>query len=84
VLTRVFQVNAEKLPGYAGGTNEKGGYSLVRVSKVNTPTPTDATRVDMASARLSEQLGRELMTAYLASLKAKSEIKINQANLEKK
>ncbi|MFO1412848.1 MAG: SurA N-terminal domain-containing protein [Burkholderiales bacterium] len=84
VLTRVFQVNPEKLPGYTGGTNEKGGYSLVRVSKVNTPTPSDAARVDMASARLSEQLGRELMTAYLASLKAKSDIKINQANLEKK
>jgi hypothetical protein len=40
--------------------------------------------VDAASARLSEQIGREMLTAYLASLKAKADVKINQANLEKK
>ena len=84
VLTRVFQVNPDKLPAYTGGVNEKGGYSIVRVMKVNTPAPTETARVDMASARLSEQLGRELMNAYLASLKAKAEVKVNQANLEKK
>ncbi len=38
----------------------------------------------MASARLGEQLGRELLNAYLASLRAKSDVKINQANLDKK
>ena len=30
-----------------------------------------------------EQLGRELLTAYLGSLKAKTEVKINQSALEK-
>lgn len=84
LLAKVFQVNPDKLPGYTGGTNEKGGFSIARVTKVNTPVPAEAARVDMASARLSEQLGRELMNAYLASLKAKTEVKINQANLEKK
>jgi hypothetical protein len=54
------------------------------VMKVNSPAPTETARVDMASARLSEQLGRELMNAYLASLKAKAEVKVNQVNLEKK
>ena len=33
---------------------------------------------------MSEQIGREMLTAYLASLKAKADVKINQANLEKK
>jgi hypothetical protein len=28
-------------------------------------------------------MGRELVTAYVASLKAKADVKINQANLEK-
>ena len=56
----------------------------MKVLKVFTPSESDKARVDMASSRLSEQLGRELLTAYVASLKAKADVKINQANLEKK
>ena len=84
VLTRVFQVNPDKLPAYTGAANERGGFSIVRVLKVFTPSDTDKARVDMASSRLSEQVGREMMTAYLASLKAKADVKVNQANLDKK
>ena len=31
--------------------------------------------MDAASARLSEQIGREMLTAYLATLKAKADVK---------
>ena len=83
VLNRVFAANADKLPAYTGATNERGGYSIVRVMKVVTPEDTDKARVDMAANRLSDQLGREVLNAYLASLKAKADVKINQANLDK-
>lgn len=84
VLTRVFQVNPDKLPAFTGAANERGGFSIVRVMKVITPPDTDKARIDMAASRLSEQVGREMLTAYLASLKSKADVKINQANLEKK
>ena len=84
VLKSVFQANPDKLPSYTGGINERGGFSIVRVTKVFTPTDTDKQRFDMASARLGEQLGRELLTAYIATLRAQSDVKINQANLDKK
>lgn len=84
VLSRVFLANTQKLPAYTGGTNERGGYSIVRVMKVETPELSDKARVDMAASRLSEQIGREMLTAYVASLKAQTDVKINQANLEKK
>ena len=84
VLTRVFQANAEKLPAYTGGMNEQGGYSIVKVMKVVVPSADDKARLDSAATRLGEQLGRELMNAYVASLRAKADVKINQANLEKK
>ncbi|MCC7327591.1 MAG: SurA N-terminal domain-containing protein [Burkholderiales bacterium] len=84
VLARVFQVKADKLPAYTGAANELGGFSIVRVLKVTTPPESDKARVDMAQSRLSEQLGRELLSAYLASLKAETDVTINQANLEKK
>jgi peptidyl-prolyl cis-trans isomerase D len=83
-LPRIFQVDATKLPKYVGATNERAGFSIYRVSKVIAPPPPDDTRLAAVSARISEQLGRELMSAYVASLKAKSDVKINQANLEKK
>ena len=84
VLNRAFNVNADKLPAYTGAANERGGYSIVRVMKVVTPSDSDKQRVDMAANRLSDQLGREVLTAYLASLKAKADVKINQANLDKR
>ena len=84
VLNRVFTTNAQKLPAYTGATNERGGYSIVRVMKVDTPAVGDKARVDAAASRLSNDVGRELFNAYLASLKAQSEVKINQAQLDKR
>ena len=52
VLNRAFNVNADKLPAYTGATNERGGYSIVRVMKVVTPSDSDKERVDMAANRL--------------------------------
>jgi hypothetical protein len=56
----------------------------VKVLQVITPSEGDKARVDMASSRLSDQLGREMLAAYMASLKAKADVKINQANLREK
>ncbi|MFO1305296.1 MAG: SurA N-terminal domain-containing protein [Burkholderiales bacterium] len=84
VLNRVFLANADKMPAYASGTNEKGGFTIARISKVVTPEDTDKAKVDMAASRLSDQVGRELLNAYLASLKAGADVKIFQANLDKK
>ena len=64
--------------------NDAGGYSIYKVVKViDAPAP-DAGKLGMASTRVGSEMGRELMTAYLASLKAGAEVKLNQAALEKK
>jgi peptidyl-prolyl cis-trans isomerase D len=83
-LKAVFQADPAKLPAYAGATTERGGYAIYRISKVIEPPAPDDAKLNSASARVSEQLGRELMSAYLGALKAGTELKINQANLEKK
>ena len=83
-ITQVFQANQDKLPAFVGASNEHGDYSIYKVLAVTTPANTDKAKVDAASARLSEQLGREMLTAYLATLKSKADVKINQGNLEKK
>jgi peptidyl-prolyl cis-trans isomerase D len=83
-VAKIFQANQDKLPAYIGATNEHGDFSIYKLLSVTTPANPDKSKVDAASARLSEQIGREMLTAYLASLKAKADVKINQANLEKK
>jgi peptidyl-prolyl cis-trans isomerase D len=83
-VNRIFQANAAKLPAYVGAVNDRGGFSIYKVLAVNTPPAGDASKSDLAATRISEQLGRELVNAYLASLKAKSEVKIDQVALEKK
>ena len=83
-VKEVFAVDPNKLPAYAGATNETGGYSIYRVEKVIAPPSPDAAKVDQASARVASELGRELMNAYLAGLKADTDVKIDQAALEKK
>jgi peptidyl-prolyl cis-trans isomerase D len=82
-LPMIFQADATKLPAYAGSVNERGGYSVYRIQRVIAPAAPDAARLTALSNRVGEQMGRELAAAYVASLKAKADVKINQANLEK-
>jgi peptidyl-prolyl cis-trans isomerase D len=83
-LVRIFQVDPAKVPAYVGSPNERGGFSIFRVEKVIAPTDLDTAKVASASTRVGEQIGRELYAAYLASLRAKADVKINQTGLEKK
>jgi peptidyl-prolyl cis-trans isomerase D len=82
-LAGIFQADTSKLPAYTGSVNERGGYSLYRVQRVIAPPPPDAAKVSAFSTRIGDQIGRELANAYLASLKAKSDVKINDTALEK-
>jgi len=83
-LKAIFQADEHTLPAYTGATNERGGFSIYKVEKViDAPAP-DAAKLTQASSRVGSEIGRELMNAYLASLKADTEVKINSAALEKK
>ena len=82
-LAKVFQASPSNLPAYTGAVNDRGGYSIYKVVKViDAPSP-DAGKLASAGSRVGEQIGRELLTAYLGSLKANTEVKINQSALEK-
>ena len=82
-MATIFQADAAKLPAYAGAVNERGGYSVYRVLRVIAPPAPDAAALTGISNSVGEQVGRELMTAYTASLRNRAEFKINEAALEK-
>ncbi len=83
-LLGIFHADPAKLPAYVGTPSEDGGYSIYKVTQVITGPAPDAARVAAFNGRIGEQLGREMFNAYVASLKAKANVKINQTNLEKK
>ncbi len=82
-IARVFQADASKLPQYAGAPGERG-FSIYKVMKVTLPSTADAAKLAAASSRIGELQSREVFDAYVASLRAKADVKINPANLEKK
>ena len=83
-MVRIFQADAAKLPRYVGAPNERGGYSIYKILNAITPTAPDAAKLAAAATRIGEMQSRELFDAYIAALKSRADIKINQANLEKK
>ena len=85
-LVKIFQTDPNKFPAYVTGATPRGGFAIYRVTKVIEPTSAtlDETRLKLASERMADQLGREFATAYLASLKSRADVKINQQQLEKK
>ena len=83
-LAKVFQAAATKLPQYVSAVDDNGAYAIYKVIKVTDAPATDTARVTAAANRVGADVGRELLNAYLASLKAGADVKINQAALEKK
>lgn len=83
-LSRIFQADPTKLPAYVSGVNPRGGFTIYRVSAVSEPPVTDEARVKLAASRMGEQLGREFLSAYLASLRSRTDVTIDQAALEKR
>lgn len=82
-LARIFQGDPAKLPEYVGMPAPDGGFIIYKIVQVIAAPAPDAARLASFSARVSEQVGRELFAANLASLKAKADVKINQTALEK-
>lgn len=83
-LKRIFQADPTKIPEYVGGPSDRGGFSIYKIVQVITPPAPDAAKLAAAGNRIGEQVARELFNAYVATLKGRSEVKINQANLEKR
>jgi peptidyl-prolyl cis-trans isomerase D len=83
-LQRIFQVDAGKLPGYVSAPNPRGGFTIYRVTRVIDPPSLDPARLKLAADRMGDQIGREFANAYVAALRGRADVKIRQAELEKK
>lgn len=83
-LRQAFKVDvSSKLPVYSGAT-AGDGYTLVRVSKVQEAATGDKEKQNAIAQTLRQVSSQAELSAYLASLKQSTEIKIRKDAIEKK
>jgi peptidyl-prolyl cis-trans isomerase D len=83
-LTGIFKADIGKLPAYTGVENAQGGFVLLKVTRVVDSETVDIARRKAVSEELRQVLGQEELNAYVASLKLKADVKVQQDRLEKK
>jgi peptidyl-prolyl cis-trans isomerase D len=76
--------DATKLPVHVGAERGDDGYALYRVTKVSAPETKQAQDSKARLAQLDQLAGGQQLDAYVASLRARAKVEINQKNLEKR
>jgi peptidyl-prolyl cis-trans isomerase D len=84
ILRQALRVDPSRLPAYAGVENLLGGYTLVRVSRVQEAGDIPQQRIDALARNLRQILGQEAISAYVAALRQQAGVSINKEQLEKK
>jgi peptidyl-prolyl cis-trans isomerase D len=83
-MTKIFQADPTKLPRYVGAPSGSGGFSIYRLVNVINPPEPEPARLASARKGIADARSREIFDAYIADLKGKAKVEINQANLDKK
>ena len=83
VLRQAFKADTGKLPSYTGVDNPGGGFVVLKIDRVVEPEKTAASQPALADA-LRQMVGQEEVSAYVASLRQKADVKISKDLLEKK
>jgi peptidyl-prolyl cis-trans isomerase D len=75
---QVFAADIGKGIAFVGGTNDAGGYTVVRVLKVVDAEPASAEKLKSLGQRLAGQSGADLTNAYLTALKDSIKVEIKK------
>jgi len=80
----VFRMDTAKLPSYTGVEVPGNGYSLFKLTKVIAGEQLDAERKKAMLQQLGNLVAQEEVQLYLAALRSRYKVDINQAALESK
>jgi peptidyl-prolyl cis-trans isomerase D len=83
-ISAIFRVDAAKLPGYAMAELPESAQVLYRVSAVRSPLLADTDKRKQRELQLGQTMTRENFDTYVAALKAKTKIDVNQQILLRK
>ena len=83
-VSRVMGANAEKLPAYAGAEKGGAGYAIYKVNRVAAVEARSEADRKALQGQYDQVAGSLQLDAYLAALRARAKVEVNQANLERK
>jgi peptidyl-prolyl cis-trans isomerase D len=83
-LRAVFMADATRLPAFTGMPNPKGGFTLIRISRVTEPVLPDAAGRKAFARQLQQVLTEEELSSYLAGVRKRYDVSVKSENLEKK
>ncbi|MBC7803512.1 MAG: peptidylprolyl isomerase, partial [Candidatus Parcubacteria bacterium] len=84
-LRKVMAADASKLPSHAGLEAGDAGYAIYRITKITPGEYKAGAKGSLEDlAAIDRQTGTEQLEAYVASLRARAKVSVNNANLEKK
>ncbi len=83
-VRQAFRTDVATLPAYAGFEPPQGGYTLLRITRVQETENIPPEKRKAFAEALRQVLGQEELTAYVTSLKQKADVKISKEQLEKK
>lgn len=75
-LRTIFKVDAQHLPQYVGTDLGDAGYVIYRVNAVDQAPVTDPAKITGVQQQITQINAQSEMNAYLASLKARSKVKL--------
>ncbi len=78
LVKQVFAADLGKGSAVVGGTNDAGGYTIVKVVKVIEPDAATPDKIKSLGQRLASQLGGDLSTAYLGALKDRIKVEVKK------
>jgi peptidyl-prolyl cis-trans isomerase D len=83
-IRRIMSAEVAKLPAYTGIARGEEGYALYRIDKVSAAEAPKGPQAAEMEAQFDRQAGAAQLEAYVASLRARAKVQVNQANLERK
>jgi peptidyl-prolyl cis-trans isomerase D len=83
-LRQILSADPAQLPAYVGAARGAEGYMLYRVAKLLEPEPKTESQKTAERARAAQFAGARELEAYVASLRARADIEVRRANLERR
>lgn len=83
-VATVFKMDAGKLPAYAGVELPGSGFALFKLSRLEAGVKLDDARQQAMLRQLAQLIAQEDVQVYLAALRNRYKVEINQAALEAK
>jgi peptidyl-prolyl cis-trans isomerase D len=84
ILRAVFKVEIASLPAYAGVVNNRGEYTLIRVSRVFEPALPGPEQRKTFARQLQQVLSQEELSAYLGGIRKRYDVSVTSGALDRK